>query len=404
MISVSILILTAVAVPVGMLVGGICTVFGRGLIWISDFRAEHVFILVPFLALSGLLILFCYRTFGGKSSKGMGLVLAAASEEEDKIPLQLIPLVMGSTWVTHFFGGSAGREGVAVQIGGTVGHFVGRYLPVKNAARILVTAGMAAGFAGLFRTPMAAVLFALEVIVCGELRYEALLPAAAAAFSSAGTSRLLGLEKFEVIITDVPSIDAWLVIRVLIAAVLFGVAGMIFSKLLQFTKTWFAKWMPNPYVRIFVVGIGLSGALLLLFTGRYCGLGTNLIKASFNGDTIYAFDWIFKILLTVATLAAGFQGGEVTPLFSIGASLGAVLGAMFGLPVPLMAALGYIAVFGSATNTLLAPMLIGVEVFGGSNFLLYCVVCIVAFGINRNWSIYGGQKLRVFENRRLTAK
>lgn len=151
--------------------------------------------------------------------------------------------------------------------------------------------------------------------------------------------------------------------------------------------------LKNPVLRAFSMGVVLSVVLFVLYRGRYCGLGTNLINASLSGETVYAWDWALKLALTVLTLAAGFQGGEVTPLFSIGASLGAVLAAIFGLPVPLCAALGYAAVFGSASNTLLAPALIGAEVFGWENAPAFLIACAAAYAVNGNKSIYSGQIL-----------
>ena len=153
---------------------------------------------------------------------------------------------------------------------------------------------------------------------------------------------------------------------------------------------------PQPLVRIAVMGVCLSALLLLLHAGRYCGLGTNLISACFSGETVYSYDWLLKLALTIGTLAAGYQGGEVTPLFSIGATLGVLLSGIVGLPVQLTAALGYAAVFGSATNTVLAPVLIGAEVFGMSNLPYFFIVCAVSFACNRNASIYTKQHVTQF--------
>ena len=172
----------------------------------------------------------------------------------------------------------------------------------------------------------------------------------------------------------------------------FGLAGFCFSFFLGKMKKQMAKKFENPYKRIAFVAIPLAAVLLILWQGRYSGLGTNLISASFSGGTIFAWDWILKLLLTLVTLSIGFQGGEVTPLFAIGSSLGAVLGSLFGLPVTVCAALGYAAVFGSATNTLIAPVLIGLEVFGPQNMTAFLIVCAVAYILNGNCSIYSAQQ------------
>ena len=308
------------AVLVGICVGIVDTIFGRGLLAISDFREQYYRYPLPILPVAGLAIVWMYQRFSSLSLKGMTLVFEVGQKKREEIPLALVPLVMIGTWITHLFGGSAGREGVAVQIGATLSHETGRRLHIKETKPVMLITGMAAGFGGLFQTPLAAVFFAMEVGVSGYVEYDALLP-----------------------------------------------------------------------VRIGCLAIPLAIVLMALHSARYSGLGTNLITASFTGDTIYRYDWILKLLLTIATLAIGFQGGEVTPLFSIGASLGVVLGSVFGISPVICASLGYAAVFGSATNTVIAPILIGLEVFGSQNAIPLVVVCLLAYMVNGNHSIYGAQ-------------
>lgn len=392
------LLLGALGIPVGIMVGCMDTVFGRVLLFLSDVRDLHPVWFLPFLPAAGILIAYAYLKFGGKSSKGMNLVFQVGHGEEEVIPLRLVPFVVTGTWLTHLFGGSAGREGVAVQIGATLSHWAGRRTGIRNASQIFLVTGMAAGFAGLFRTPIAAVLFAMEVLAAGELRYEALFPAITAAFSASTTSRILGLEKFSFELKDVVILDAPMTGKLLLLGIIFGFTGGAFAWLLKWTRQFAANRIPGPVLRIFVMGIGLSLLLLLLWKGRYSGLGTNLITASFQNGTIYEWDWILKLLLTVGTLAAGYQGGEVTPLFAIGASLGCVISGFFGMSVEFTAALGYAAVFGSATNTLFAPVLIGAEVFGFEYLPFFFVVCAAAYTFNMNKSIYALQQIRT--NRR----
>ena len=357
------LLLTLIALPLGLAIGAMDALFGRVLLSVTAFRMAHVYSLLPFLGLVGVGIVWCYQKVGGTSGKGMTLLFEAGHGDTQDIPLRLIPLVMVSTWLTHLFGGSAGREGVAVQIGGTLAHSIGKRLPIPNAGKQLLLTGMAAGFAGLFRTPIAATFFALEVLTAGVLEYSALLPALVASFSASACSGLLGLEKFTVALTDQVAFSAPLVGKLLLFGLVFGMAGGLFAFALHKLKALFAQYLPNPLLRIFLFGVLVSGFSLLCWEGRYSGLGTNLIAMSFDSG-IFSWDFALKWIFTVVTLAAGFQGGEVTPLFSIGASLGVLLGTLCGLPTAFVAALGYAAVFGSASNTLLAPMLIGGEVFG----------------------------------------
>ena len=377
---------------IGLIVGIIDTIFGRGLLWIGDIRKEYLYYFVPFLALAGLLIVFIYQKFAGKTGKGMGLIFEVGHGTEKEIPLRLIPIVTVATWITHLFGGSAGREGVAVQLGATLSHRFNKYFNFPDKSKVFLVTGMAAGFGGLFQTPIAALFFGLEVLALGNLQLYALLPAIVAAFTASWTSSFLGLEKFTHVVNTTLSITPMTFVKFAILGIIFGIAGNLFVYLQSFLKKFASEKIKNPYYRIFIIGIFLSVILLLLHEGRYTGLGTNLIENSFSGKPIFGYDWILKLLLTTLTLAAGFQGGEVTPLFSIGASLGVVIAIFFGLPIEFVAAAGYISVFGSATNTLLAPIFIGGEVFGFNNLPFFVIIVIFAYLVNRKISTYGLQK------------
>lgn len=383
------------AILTGVLVGIIDTVFGRVLLTISDFWTGHYLYLIPFLPFAGLLITWLYHHFSETSLKGMTLVFETGQKKREDIPLLLIPLVMSGTWITHLFGGSAGREGVAVQIGAALSHALGRRFHLQKDSRVMLITGMAAGFGGLFQTPLTAVFFSMEVIVAGKIQYEALLPALIASYTAAYTSHTLGLEKFYVPLKDTLEIsDAGMAVRLIVLGIIFGLTGRLFSFLLAKSKKFFGEKIKNPYFRIGVISIPLALILFLLYNGRYSGLGTNLISAAFSGRMIYSYDWILKLLLTILTLAIGYQGGEVTPLFSIGASLGIVLGGILSISPVHCAALGYAAVFAGATNTLLAPVLIGLEVFGANDMVPFLIVCIFAYLVNGDKSIYGAQEVR----------
>ncbi len=302
------LVLIAVAVPTGIAVGAVDAVFGRVLLYLGAVRDAHTAWFLPFLGLIGALMAWAYKRYGAGCENGMGMVFEAGHAEREAIPLRLVPFVICATWLTHLFGGSAGREGVAVQLGAA---------PEWSAE------------------------LALELTALG---------------------------------------------------IVFGLTGAAFAFCLKRAKELAQNRLKNPVLRALVMGVALSPVLYLLYRGRYCGLGTNLINASIAGEPIYAWDWALKLALTVLTLSAGFQGGEVTPLFSIGASLGAALAGLLGLPAAFCAALGYAAVFGSATNTLLAPALIGAEVFGWAAAPHFFAVCALAYAVNGGRSIYSGQK------------
>lgn len=388
-----VLLLGLIAVPIGIAVGAIDAVFGRVLLRLTDIRMDNAYWLIPFLGVIGAGIVWCYQKIGGKCGKGMTLIFEAGHGVTDDIPRRLIPLTIIATWLTHLFGGSAGREGVAIQIGGAFAHSIGKRLPIQSMTRPLLIAGMAAGFAGLFRTPVAATFFAIEVLTAGILEHKAIFPALVASYTASFTSEHLGLEKFSFALTDQISLSWMLIFRLLILGIAFGITGGLFSLSLHKLKEIFAQWLKNPVLRIFVIGIAISGFSLLCWGGRYSGLGTNLISMSF-ADGVFTWDFALKFVFTVVTISAGFQGGEVTPLFAIGATLGVALSSFIGVPTAFAAALGYAAVFGSATNTLIAPMLIGAEVFGFEYLPYFFIVCTLAYVCNGNLSIYPLQKQR----------
>ena len=405
-------VLVAAALVLGAIVGTLTAFFGQVLDRVGAIRDAHPLYWIPALALGGIAIVLTYKKIGKGSERGMGIIFDVAHGKEKQVPLRLIPLIMVTTWVTHLFGGSSGREGVAMQIGATLGHNISSKIHVENAPRILLVSGMAAGFAGLFQTPLAAIALSLEILLAGHLEMAALLPAAVAAFTACKVSQMFG-ETTAFTMSDIfPSdltrilwndsgLDIYFILRLALLGVIFGIVGGGFARLLPLSKKFFAARFPNPVKRVAIMGVVLSLLLIVCWQGRYSGLGTNLVDMIFAGSAqdaasnIYAYDWILKMLFTIVTLSVGFQGGEVTPLFTIGATLGTVLAAAVGVPLPIAAALGYAAVFGAATNTLFAPILVGAEIFGFDLLPAFFVVCTVAYVCNGGKSIYAQKKLRL---------
>lgn len=388
----NLLVLSIISIPIGVIVGILDTIFGKTLLKITDIRQQYTLLLIPFLSLSGIIIVYCYNKFGGKSSKGMSIIFEVAQNKEKQIPLRLIPFIILSTWTTHLFGGSAGREGVAVQIGATFSNWVGEKINIKNSKKIFLIIGISAGFSGLFQTPIAAIFFAIELLIAGHINYIALIPAIISSFMASYTSHLLGLEKFTFSLSSNININFITILKLICLGIIFGIIGGSFAICLKNIKVFFTNKIKNPIIRIFIIGIILSIVFLILHKGRYSGLGTNLINASFYNEQIYAYDWILKFILTIITLSIGFQGGEVTPLFSIGSSLGVILASIFNLPIEFVASIGYISVFGSATNTFFAPIFIGAEVFGYSYIPYFFIAMSFAYTFNFNKSIYSLQE------------
>ncbi|NQJ72498.1 voltage-gated chloride channel protein [Streptococcus suis] len=378
------------SVLMGLVAGLVTTFFGKFLLEIGQVRSEYFDYLVPFLALAGLIVVFVYQKWGKEVQAGMGLVFKAGLGEDSHISPVLVPLIICTTWLSHLFAASVGREGVAVQLGASLSHGLQKHGFSDFSKDIITKMGMAAGFAGLFQTPLAASFFAIEVLIVGQYDWKSLFNCLIAAFTASTTSQLLGLEKFTHVIST-PSFQFLDSFKWILIALCFGVVGNLFAWFLSQAKSISTRWLPNPYMKIAIMGVGLTVLLFLFHQGRYSGLGTNLIEASLVGEPVFAYDWLLKLLLTCLCLAAGFQGGEVTPLFAIGASSGVILARLLGLPVELVAALGYCAVFGSATNTLLTPILISYEVFGW-NIIPYAIpVLALAYLVNRKQTIYGMQ-------------
>ncbi|WP_197971894.1 chloride channel protein [Treponema zioleckii] len=388
----SMILLSILALPLGAIVSLAEVFFGKGLELVTEFRTANPLYFMPFLAIAGLVIVFMFEKFGlnGKCRKGMGLVFDAA-EDKNSIPLRLAPLMMIGSWLTHLCGGSAGREGVAVQIGASITDQLGARLKLENCRDTFIIIGMAAGFAGLFQTPFAACFFAIEVLVAGEMKYKSLFPAVIASFTSYFIAHYFGLRNFSIKYLPVVGIDQILILKLIALGFIFGFAGTLFAEGLKYTKKFLSHVAPNRYVRAVSAGVILS-AFFILLDGKYSGFGTNLTIAALNNQEVFWYDWILKMLFTIFTLSAGFMGGELTPIFSIGANLGAIVAPFFGLDSVFVAALGFSAAFGSATNTLFAPIFIGVECFG-ANYLPYMiVVCGISKVLNFGKSIYSKQK------------
>ena len=398
-------------IVLGAVIGALTACFGDISDKLSAIRDANPLYFIPALAIGGAAIVFAYKKWGRWTERGMDQVFAVGLNKESDFPLVSIPMAAVSTWLTQLFGGSAGREGAAMQIGSALSYNISKKLPFENAAHVMLVTGLAAGFAGIFQAPMAATAFALEVLLVGHLELGALLPAAAAAFSACKVSCMLGFHKFSVdlsslldasgfsasIFTNEGALDGKFLVKLALMGVLFGIVGGGFAKLLGLSQNFFAKKFPNSIKRIAIMGVGISALLLVFFQGRYAGLGTNLLDMCFgiNAAGIAGYDWILKFALTILTLSAGFIGGVVTPLFAIGATFGIFIASMFGMPVALAAALGFAAVFASASNTLWAPILIAGEIFGFNCLPAFFIVCTVAYICNGGQSIYKQKKIRI---------
>ena len=387
-------VLTLLGVVIGLIVSLFEALFGYGLQTMIHWHEQIGNRLLIGLPIVGVVIVYAFQKWGKSVIKGMNLVFEVSQGISRNIPKRLVAFMIGGTWLSNLFGASVGREGVAMQIGATISHVIGKRIKkYENSKTIFLVCGMAAGFAGLFGTPFTAIFFSMEVFVAGVLKYRAMAPTLSASFSAAWLSSKLGIYKSSFDLVVYPFELTWeLVLPLVVLGIVFGIVGGGFAYGLSITKKKVASLCPNPYKRIFFGGVIAAILLFMLHHGRYSMLGENLINASLNYDTVYWYDWICKFLLTIFCLSIGFMGGEVTPLFSICSTLGFCLANVFGFPPAMCAALGYAAVFGAGTNTYLAPIMIGMEVFGFQYFPLFFIVCSVAYLVNRNKSIYALQQ------------
>ncbi|MBS9784595.1 MAG: chloride channel protein [Oceanivirga sp.] len=372
--------------------GVITTIFGTVLIEVSKFRDLHkqIIFLLPIIGAS---VYYCYGKYAPRLKLGMNLVQMSYKTEDTHIDKKLIPFITISTWLTHLFGASAGREGVAVQIGASFSNMTYKKFNIDKHEALL--AGMSAGFAGLFGTPLAAMIFPIEIMFNHKekkLSYKGIFIIVFASLISSFTSSFLGLYHFKFKITEKFDFNIRTLLVVIFASLMFALAAITFTKIIKFLKPYLSK---NIYI-VFVMSIVLALAIYYVDSARYAGLGTNLIYESFKNDgiSINSYDFLLKILFTTFTLSLSYQGGEVTPLFAIGSSLGAAIAMCFGIPVYLLASIGYAVVFSAASNTVITPILIGYEVFG-ANIVPYLIIAsIVAHIASGKNSIYPDKRIQ----------
>ncbi|MBK8805733.1 MAG: voltage-gated chloride channel family protein [Bacteroidales bacterium] len=393
--------------PISIVVGSLVALFLYLLDSATHLRwaNEWIFFLLP---LSGIFIVWIYKKYGKTSEKGNNLIIEEIESPKAGIPIIMAPLVLITSVLTHLFGGSAGREGTAVQIGGSLAHFFGKIYKISKAdANILLLSGIAAGFGAIFGTPIAGAVFAIEVVAIGALSFRAIYPCLVAAIIADVSCTLWGIKHTKYIInytsvTDSSGfhIDYTIVLWVLFAGVLFGLSSFLFSNLTRFLKVIANKYITRWYLIPFFGGLAIIALTYLLGTKDYLGIGVytetglgNSIINTFTNQNIDTFSWLWKIIFTAITLSVGFKGGEVTPLFFIGACLGNVIAQYTGMPTDLFAALGFVAVFGAASNTPLACMIMGVELFGGEHIVYLAIACFVAYLFSGNKGIYTSQKI-----------
>ena len=380
---------TLISLLAGLLTGSASALLLVSLNWATHVREENIW-LIGLLPIAGLIIGLIYHYWGSSVVKGNNYLIEEIHEPKDIIPFKMAPLIYITTVMTHLFGGSAGREGTAVQMGGAIADQFSKWFRFsKNDHQIMVMVGISGGFASVFGTPLAGAVFALEVITVGRVHYNSILPCFFAAAFANYTCRAWGVHHTTYAVPFVPEATLMNIMLVVLAGIFFGLAAMAFSRSVPFWQKLIRKIDYAP-LQPFVGGCVIALAVLVMGTTRYIGLGVPVISESFVQQQEW-YDFLLKIIFTTFTLGVGFKGGEVTPLFFVGATLGSALSGILPLPTAVLAGVGFVAVFAGATNTPIACTLMGIELFGSECGLYIAIGCVVAYLFSGHTGIYRSQ-------------
>ena len=397
-------------VPLGVAVGSACAGFLWSLDYVSTLHWQHPWLLY-LLPVSGVLVGLLYHRYGRSVESGSNLILDEIHEPGAGVPSRIVPLVFLGTLATHLCGGSAGREGTAVQMGGGIASAFGQRLKSLKPTDLstLLMAGVAGGFSGVFGTPFAGTIFAMEVLAIGRINYGAILPCLVAAILADRTCSAWGVVHTPYHITNLENVvgigiqlNLTFIGKAALAGILFGLAARLFLSLAHTAQSFVSRIIPIPYLRPALGGCCVIGLVFALGTTEYLGLGVTApssdmvsIVSSFRDGGADPLSWFWKIVFTVATISSGFKGGEVTPLFFIGATLGNTLSTLLDAPTDLMAGLGFVAVFGAAANTPFACTVMAIELFGAGHIVYFATACLMAYIVSGDSGIYAARRAEV---------
>ncbi|MCF6141615.1 chloride channel protein [Flavobacterium sp. K77] len=388
------------ALFIGIAAGSASAFFLVSLDWVTKLRELQPEI-IWLLPIGGLFIGLAYHYYGQSVVAGNNLILQEYDQPKNTIPLKMVPLVLIGTLITHLFGGSAGREGTAVQMGAAIADQFTHVFKLEAIDRkTILIMGISGGFAAVFGTPLAGALFALEVVYFSGLQPKSIIWSFITAYVAHYTVLLWSVSHTHYHIPQVPEISMSVIFWVVGCSILFGFASMLFSRSTQFWSLIFSLVTYSP-LRPFIGGIVIASVVYAIDTTKYIGLGIPMLTGAFvQANAIQ--DFAIKILFTSFTLGAGFKGGEVTPLFIIGATLGSALSVFVPLPLALLAGMGFVAVFSGATHTPIACSVMGIELFGIESGMYIALACAVAYLFSGSVGIYksqilGGPKMKLYQ-------
>jgi len=375
----------------GLLVGLIATLFSYTLSGVTNFRISHPEIIYG-LPFAGIVIAAMYHLTGMKNPRGTNLVISSVRSDDD-IPVLMAPVIFIATALTHLFGGSAGREGAALQLGGSIGQNLGRLLKLNDKdVQIMTMCSMSAAFSALFGTPLTATIFSMEVISVGIMHYAALVPCALSSIVACETAKYLGIGAEAFVIQVIPAMSVSVFIQVILLSALCAYMSIFFCFMMHQGSQLFARYFKNPYLRVFVGGLIII-ILTMIFGTDYNGAGMNIIEAAIHESTVKPEAFIIKLLMTAITLGAGYKGGEIVPSFFVGASFGCLIGPMLGLPASFSSALGLMILFCGVTNCPMTSLFLAFELFGFQALPLFLIADGIGYMLSGYYGLYSEQKI-----------
>ena len=377
------------ALFIGVVLGLIATAFAYALNYVTDLRLGNKYIILG-LPVAGLVITFLYKKFGADVMKGTNSVLASINSD-DSVHFVMTPLIFISSIISHMFGASVGREGAALQMGAGIGHTLGKALRLnENDQKILIMTGMSAAFAALFGTPLAAAIFAMEVISVGVMYYAALVPCLVSALTAFNLAKYLGVPYAHYDLGVIPEFTPYTVSMTALLGFLFATFSIVICVAFALSERGLNKVFKNPYVKALVTGLAVVALTFVVGGQDYNGLGTAIIIDAVSGKVVW-YACLIKLLFTSISLAGGYRGGEIVPTLFMGATFGCIIGGLLGMPAGFCAALGMTAVFCGVTNSPISSILIAIELFGGQGLWFFCLAIALSYMLSGYFGIYKSQ-------------
>ena len=388
---------TLIALVTGGIGGALGAGFRYAVNYVTEIREEYSW-LCFLLPVGGVMIAFLYRVTKLSGHADTNLIINSV-RTEGKVPLYLAPVIFLSTVITHLFGGSAGREGAALQLGGCIGSAIGRSVKLgEKDMHLAVMCGMSGLFSALFGTPLTATIFAMEVISVGIIYYSAFLPCIVSALTAYGITLLFGLTPTAYPLTDIPELSVVTILLVAVIGLAAALVSMAFCITLEQIHKFAAKTFKNEYLRV-IVGGAVIALLTLILGTRYNGIGGSVITAAVVDGEALPYDFVLKMLFTAITIGFGYKGGEIIPTFFIGSTMGALIGSLIGLPPGFAAAIGLVALFCGVVNCPIASLVLSVELFGSGGLLYFAVAVCLSYMLSGYYGLYSGQKIMYSKRR-----